>query len=645
MDIKLGYIEGISNIDTPYFSNISAQNDFFTNHQVTSISTTFYPPHYRNRIRFDVEDIDFTNQINYLWFEYNSKVYYYFINDIEYLNENTIELEITMDVIQTYFFNIKFSNAIIERKFINRWTDSTHINREYLRENVSSGLFTKQKTTLSQHNLWLVAKVSHLPHPNTQGYDVLTKITINNKIAYVPYGYLYLPLFCDSIRVITGYTEDDVPVPIYTTYSLFFDYILEILSSDYVLDAYIIDYNPRPDVFTISNSVLSIATYFDDTALSPLYGERKVLVRWKANSVLLIESGENVGLICEGQSHMVDKDVTQYDNNLLRPKNTSLGVNFDKKYITQLLDENYIRIEYGNGGGVATYPLSVMRLNSLTLSQYYNLDDGSKIFAIHNDSSDESLYNGLDYQTYVFSNIKPTLPLLNDAWKSYQANNQGRWVSAGIGTVKNAITSFIGVPLKNTHINNRITTLLSDPKKYDKRYKNLTLKDSFLRKLDELDIRKASIKGDIGKGILDVLSPLISQGVEDFNAQLSPDSIRMSGDFISAYLSTQYITMYRHLEVNDIEQCANYYHRNGFKVDEYVNAIEHPFEYVRTRYYFNIIKVSDCDLHLRNYIENESDMENIKDRLKDGIRLWNVENVGVSIGDFTYDNVELDYLS
>ena len=126
---------------------------------------------------------------------------------------------------------------------------------------------------------------------------------------------------------------------------------------------------------------------------------------------------------------------------------------------------------------------------------------------------------------------------------------------------------------------------------------------------------------------------------------MSPDSIRQAGDSTSAFISSQGYVKYRTLTVLDYEQCANYYHRNGYKVNWYVNNIEEPFSYIQNRYYFNILKVSDCDLHLRNYIENESDMDNIKDRLIDGIRLWNVENVGVSIGDFTYDNVELDYLS
>ena len=136
MRIYFGYITGINRIDTPYFSSISQQSTWFSNKSIGYVDTTFYPPHYTNRIRVSTEDLDFNKSCNYVWFEYNGKTYYYFIDEITYINETLIEILITMDYIQTYYFNIIVSNGIIERKFINRWVNVNNqwcINRNYIR--------------------------------------------------------------------------------------------------------------------------------------------------------------------------------------------------------------------------------------------------------------------------------------------------------------------------------------------------------------------------------------------------------------------------------------------------------------------------------------------------------------------------------
>lgn len=635
MDINLGYIEGISYIDTPYFPTRATQRDYFNSKLVVTIGSTFYPPHYTNLLRISADDINFNTQVNYVWFTYNNKIYYYFIDSIEYINEELIEISIVMDVIQTYMFDIRISNGVIERMFINRFDSNNKINRNYIRENVSAGLFTKQKTTFTSDNYWLVVKIAKLPHVNTQGYKALTNLNINGRTSYVPYGYLYMPLFCTGIR----YQGSSV-----IAHNINVDNILDILTDNEVIEAYIIDYNPRPDAFAIDYHTLVISNYTDHTIVTPLNpGETNIFTVWYSSVILIDRVTGNNGVICNATSLFRTYQIGSYDVTLYRYKNTSTSSIFEKAYITQLLDENYYRIEFGNGGGVATYPLFALDTNSIYLREYSNLDDGSKIFEI--DDGSKTLYTGLDYQTYVFSNIKPTIPLLNDAWKNYQANNQGRWIAAGISAVRNAINSFAGIPAKNAYINNRIATLEADPHKYDRRFKELTLKSSYVRKMDDLKSRKQAIRSDTGIGIIDTLAPLINQGVSDLNAQFAPNSIRMGGDFISSYLSSQYMTMYRHLEVNDIEQVANYYHRNGFKVDLHVNSINNIFQYVQNRYYFNMLKMSDSDLHLADVIENAETVNLIKDRLKDGIRLWNVMDISVNIGDFTYDNVELDYIN
>ena len=107
MTIDLLYIRGINRIDTPYFSSLQEQEDTMEGFIVSSIETTFYPPHYSNKIRCSTADVDFGTEINYIRFQFRDKYYYYFIDDITYINEGLVEIDITMDYIQTYMFNIK----------------------------------------------------------------------------------------------------------------------------------------------------------------------------------------------------------------------------------------------------------------------------------------------------------------------------------------------------------------------------------------------------------------------------------------------------------------------------------------------------------------------------------------------------------
>ena len=640
MDIVLGYIEGISYIDTPYFASINAQTNYFDNHALKVIGSTFYPPHYRNSIRIDTDDIDFDSQVNYLWFEYSGKRYYYFINSISYINETIIEFEVILDVIQTFMFNIYISNGVIERRHINRWVNNK-INRNYLRENVSEGLFTEQVTTLIDRNTWLIVKATEL-----NGFPI-NSIVNDPYVLQVPYGFYCIPVGCKYVT----YTKIDSSLNVVRVQNeeVNFTDIRDVLSRPEVIDAYIIYGNPYPDIFTVDTYNGNIRLTVSDD-----YRSRENMINIFADfkGVFMINhlflpyehvSYNNGTLTGVLQYINQNKLSSSTDINYLpqwTPVN-AIGSNFNPDKITQLVDENYIRIEFGDGGGVTTYPLFNSDEPLFSYVTYMNIDEGSFVYAIEYDN--DTLYTGLNYESYCLSNMKLSLPLINDAWSQYKAANQGRWAAAGIGSVKNAISSFTGIMSKNAYINKRISSLLSDPNRFDKRYKNSKLKDSYSRKIFDLSNSKKSPVSDVSDGLFDSISPLMSQAAVDYNAIMTPDSIRQAGDAFGAFISTQGVVRSRILRVNDYNQCANYYHRNGYKVNEYISNVSDIFSSMNNRYYFNILKMGECDVHLHNYIENEENIEEIRDRLIDGIRLWNVHNRD-KIGDFTYDNVENAYL-
>lgn len=54
----------------------------------------------------------------YLFFSNGGKTFFYFINNIEYINDNTVEMSLEMDVLQTYHFDYNLLQCFVEREHI-----------------------------------------------------------------------------------------------------------------------------------------------------------------------------------------------------------------------------------------------------------------------------------------------------------------------------------------------------------------------------------------------------------------------------------------------------------------------------------------------------------------------------------------------
>lgn len=75
------------------------------------------------------------NNVNYVMFKNNAKWYYAFVTDIIYINDQTSELKLELDVLQTYYFDITWKDCWIEREHV---TDDT-IGLHRLDENLETG--------------------------------------------------------------------------------------------------------------------------------------------------------------------------------------------------------------------------------------------------------------------------------------------------------------------------------------------------------------------------------------------------------------------------------------------------------------------------------------------------------------------------
>lgn len=119
--------------NTLTFSSKNTQRNYFlgdpsdpTSHGVSTKSYVDYTYlRLENAIKVDdfIESID-TN--NYLVLLNNTKYYYYFITSMEYIDEQTTKIHIELDVMQTYFFDINYTQTFVEREHVTDDTAGKH---------------------------------------------------------------------------------------------------------------------------------------------------------------------------------------------------------------------------------------------------------------------------------------------------------------------------------------------------------------------------------------------------------------------------------------------------------------------------------------------------------------------------------------
>ena len=120
---------------TLYFSNEQEQRTYFEERAVKQF--TGYTYLRRNwSIKVEVEPYTSTASWQYLFFHNQyGKLYYYFINKVTYLNDHTVELDLELDVIQTYMFDWHLPSCFVERTH----TTSDNFGEHTMEEGLETG--------------------------------------------------------------------------------------------------------------------------------------------------------------------------------------------------------------------------------------------------------------------------------------------------------------------------------------------------------------------------------------------------------------------------------------------------------------------------------------------------------------------------
>lgn len=675
MNINFCFIDGISTENEPYFDNIEQQKTYFDNIANTTIITnTFYPPYYHNVIKLDSVDIDLSSNYNYVWFEYSGKRYYYFIDNLSYISEDVIAISITMDTIQTYFFDIKVHSGVIRRKFIDRYYHNQagwFINRNYIRENVSCG-------TLGTHTITNMSRITDYDVPSSTddhitGWYVITQSNNKNlsgatysirfKSTISPYYVQLVPVINNEIgNTITLYDASGSPFKGTTERTIGHEGGLAVTRA--------ISYCPL-------NIFYGYVNYSDDG------------VHVDANSNISAWGDDNacayVASLQTNDSHAKVPYFSSLGGSLSKSialnvtRNASKNIDYNSKYIPAMLDENYYRISYGDGREQTQYPIHLLTTSHLTLE--YTFDWlGYLYFRMYESGTVDNQWN--KYNTAVLVNPSGNDILVSGA-EDYEAHNKWAIIGAIASTAisfgasiltANPLPAIGSVPSQVVGTTANITaeaagslpTFTSNkPVKYggatlgDRRLKyNYKLApwvgdDSNAYPVGSYNIRTRGTQGlTIPGNAFNAFQITAGAVTAKANAYSSPATVKATSNLMqNTGLHNGFIRR-EEVKVSDYEACAQYYHRYGYLVNEYLNPTTTIFADVNSRYYFNYIELSECDIEL-SCLQFDSCINDISTRFQSGIRLWNPTitttssgtSISFSIGDYRYDNVERSALN
>ncbi len=637
---KLLEVPHISRFDTWRFNTLELQTNYFNGLEGLIIDDCF-PPFYSNYLKLDKSDLlTHTLSYNYCILKFDGKNYYYFITDMKYISEDLIGINLIMDTIQTFMFDINFDYSVLDRMSIKRRPEknSYDINRDYIRENLSQGEFINVSESEYSHYKYILVTSRKELHEtgNTPKGLVQNYVDMTNGI------YRYL-IFLPDTSISPNYTG---------RYYIEYDYNGTLTNVDYSyseLRSLLLDISQNADIldciFIDNSEFLDDALGREDVMISDKY---TILLTYNANTASVnftyygLEEfmpsfivSKNDYLNGEGNLNLIINNTNLSNNDT----NNNTGTLFNIKYVPALIDENYINVKFGEKMNYTSYPLYKSKDTRFRTHQYYDFASYARIYDIVSyEHRNINLYN-----TRIICNTMENLERFTDAWLQYKSLNYAT-LKSGIknNLLMDTAGTFLGGIQRGTMISsgnqfNEGSALAQKGVSYGASSSSGMSVGSRTMFNDPL-ITGSKAYLNIGKTLNDFLT---LKG----NLEHTPDTRNQGNQYSSDYLGQFTKVFYSVDMVSDIYDVAKKIEYFGYRVHKNlvgVNLLNDSS--VLPRYYYNIIKCSQLDIHLNFLIQDQDIINDIEQRFKDGLRLWNNSNNVHMVEDLIYDNVENDFL-
>lgn len=178
------------------FKNPDEQQAYWGSLVSKKIENVTYTRNQRQYIRVDIP-LDQLKDINYLFYraEEDAKLYYCWVDDKEYFNDNTTSIYFDVDVLQTYMFDYKVLQSYVLQEHEDRWDANHKPIYSRTEENLDYGT---EYTVESAYNIkpnndieWYLAVCTEHSSQITGGWKDMQASRITDVVT--PYYYYLLP--------------------------------------------------------------------------------------------------------------------------------------------------------------------------------------------------------------------------------------------------------------------------------------------------------------------------------------------------------------------------------------------------------------------------------------------------------------------
>lgn len=146
--------------NTITFASKQAQTDYFKSKMLNKASGYYgahdfstIEPNKKLSFRCNIEEI---RSVNYMMFrntQFTSKWFYAFVTDIIYVNDNTVHIVYSVDVMQSWLFDFDILPSFVEREHVNDDTIGKHL----IDEGLATGEYiTNEKVNHYLNDFWIV---------------------------------------------------------------------------------------------------------------------------------------------------------------------------------------------------------------------------------------------------------------------------------------------------------------------------------------------------------------------------------------------------------------------------------------------------------------------------------------------------------
>lgn len=607
----------INTTDTLYFANVEAQKAYFSS--ITD-KIEYTNASFNGARNFRIQEnylAALNSKYNYMYYEYDGRVWYTFIDKYKYVNDNVTELEVTLDFMQTFMFDIEFKTSRVASY---TWKEE-HFEQGYkipysnkfpaanFKWEVLNIVGDKIEGDTADKYLINLAITVNQDLLNFEGYKKLTTLYVHsnptqmsnsqfaatNYPAELPFATMLIPLYANKSLGTMSYVGVDRT-----------DYINNITCVSRFIElisAYILD------ISIVTNKLYDVYTYGDEYIISLGNQSARTIIAAGIELDYYLINVEDINNKYGGAKFANGIYTRSFNINIGNYSAELVNSSYMSLMITDGIDESYIELDdfifrtdhtntlYLNYKAEQIYPYTY----TITISDTSNFNN--KTFKISRSDAISMPYAVDKWMEYIASNsasVNDGLRTKHGYEREIAKNNLANKTAqgavqtlAGIGTIAGAATSAIFNPVQAfstgmSGVNQAIqgaSTIADAVVQYENTLTNQE-KERALLEISWQDIKNTPA---------DVMSFGAVHGLQGVN------------QFISSVI---YIGI-----ASNIEAIKKYHKMYGYETHEVVSATDLK----RAHNIFDYIRFEDANF-ITNLPHNTHNI--IKSILESGIRFW-----------------------